>query len=272
MTRRKAAEFSITPLIDRAVWTRQTSKMLFSGSLYTAAAELRRQEFARLTDAVTLRLEALRSMTLTAFRSEIALMMERLGHTIITDPSAPDLVTTKAGRKYITACAVLANRAPTQTREIARLHDSVVAANAEWGFFVTARSFTPDAEHYAATTPIDLVDGAMLVRAMNRSKKGVVLPQTYKAMCRQCGDIVEHRLDGDEAIPCRNGHRVPPTIARAALVPPRQQQPAAADHRPQQAPRAKWRNMSAKAQRRRAIKAHNHQVRARALRQQPADR
>jgi hypothetical protein len=245
--------------------------MLFSGSLFAAAAELRRQEFARLADAVTPRLEALRSMTPAAFRSEIALMLERLGHTIITDPTAPDLVTTKAGRKYITACAHPANRAPTQTREIARLHDTVVAANAERGFFVTARSFTPDAEHYAATAPIDLVDGAMLVRSMNRSKKGVVLPQTYKAMCRQCGDIVEHRLDGDEAVPCRNGHRVPPTIARAALVPPRQQQPAAADHQapPQHGPRAKLRNMSPKAQRRRAIRAHNHQVRARAIRQRP---
>ena len=238
-----------------------------------AAAALRRREFARLADAVTPRLEALRSMTPNAFRSEIALMLERLGHTIITDPTAPDLVTTKAGCKYITACAHLANRAPTQTREIARLHDAVVAANAERGFFVTARSFTPDAEHYAATAPIDLVDGALLIRAMNRSKKGVVLPQTYQAMCRQCGDIVQHRLDRNEAAPCRNGHRVPPTIARAALVPPRQQQPAA-NHQaqPQQTPRAKWRNMSPKAQRRRAIRAHNHQVRAHALRQQPADR
>jgi hypothetical protein len=49
------------------------------------------------------------------------------------------------------------------------------------------------------------------------------MPQTYKAMCCQCGEFVQHRLDReqDEARPCRNGHMVAPTIARAMLVPPR---------------------------------------------------
>ena len=46
---------------------------------------------------------------------------------------------------------------------------------------------------------------------------------TYKAMCQQCGALVQHRLDReqDEARPCGNGHLVPPTIARAMLLPPR---------------------------------------------------
>ena len=65
---------------------------------------------------------------------------------------------------------------------------------------MTARSFT-----HAATAPIDLVDGALLIRSMHRSRKGVLLPQTYKAMCRQCGAIVQHRLDRGEALPCGNG-------------------------------------------------------------------
>lgn len=238
-----------------------------------AADELRRQEFARLADAVTPRLEVLQSMTLASFRDEIALMLERLGHTVITDPATADLVTTKTGRKYITACAPPANPAPTQTRDLARLHAAVIAANAQRGFYVTTRSFTADAEEYAETAPIDLVDGQRLNRSMNRSKKGVLLPETYKAMCRRCGDIVQHRLDQGEALPCDNGHLVVPTIARAALVRRRQQLPAAADNQPPvpHGPRAKCRNMSAKAQRRRKIRAHNHQARARALRQQRED-
>jgi hypothetical protein len=40
-------------------------------SNFAAAAELRRQELARLADAVTPRIEAFRSMTLDAFRNEI---------------------------------------------------------------------------------------------------------------------------------------------------------------------------------------------------------
>lgn len=235
-----------------------------------AAAELRRQEFARLADAVTPRLEALQSLTPAAFRAEIALMLERLGHTVITDPAAADLVTTKAGRKYVTACANPADPAPTEIPALQRLHDRVVAANAQAGFYVTARAFTPEAEEYAETAPIRLVDGELLTRSMNRSKKGVLLPETYKAMCRQCGDIVQHRLDQGEALPCGNGHLVAPTIARAALVRRRPPQPAAADHQvpAPHGPRAKSRNMSAKAQRRRKVHAHNHRVHARALRNQ----
>jgi hypothetical protein len=185
-----------------------------------AADELRQQEFARLSDAVTPRIEALRSLTPDAFRVHIALMLERLGHAIIT--TAPDLVTTKGGRKYVTACANPLDAAPTKTPALARLHAAVVSANAAGGFYVTARSFTPDAEHYTATLPIlTLVDSELLNRSMQRSLKGVTLPPTYKAMCCQCGEIVQHRLEKGEALPCGNGHLVPPTIARASLVKPR---------------------------------------------------
>jgi restriction endonuclease Mrr len=44
-----------------------------------------------------------------------------------------------------------------------RLHDAVIAANAERGFFITARSFTDQAEQYAETAPLDLIDGKRLV-------------------------------------------------------------------------------------------------------------
>jgi RNA-directed DNA polymerase len=45
-------------------------------------------------------------------------------------------------------------------------------ANAAGGFYVTARSFTPDAEHYAATLPmITLVDGEL--STVNETKTSV---------------------------------------------------------------------------------------------------
>jgi hypothetical protein len=61
---------------------------------------------------------------------------------------------------------------------------------------------------------------------MKQSKAGAVLPETYKAMCRQCGDIVQHRLHRVAAVPCSNGHLVAPTIARAALVREQRDKPA----------------------------------------------
>src|SRR5271170_5003001 len=223
-----------------------------------AADELRQQEIARLTDALVPRLETLRSMTAPAFRSTVAAMLERFGHAIITDPSAPELVTTKAGRKFITACATPAELMPTGTRDLARLHDAVIAANAERGFFITARSFTDAAEQYAESAPLDLIDGKRLVKALNQSRKHVLLPQTYKAMCQQCGGIVQHRLDReqDEARPCGSGHAVAPTIARAMLIPPR----PAAHGKDNTAPEPAQRPYS-----RREIRAHNYKYEARMM-------
>jgi hypothetical protein len=72
-----------------------------------------------------------------------------------------------------------------------------------------AASPTPP-QQYAETAPLDLIDGKRLVKALNQSRKHVLMPQTYKAMCCQCGEIVQHRLDReqDEARPCGNGHLV----------------------------------------------------------------
>jgi hypothetical protein len=110
-----------------------------------------------------------------------AQMLDRLGHTVIS--SVSDIVTTKEGRKYITACATPTDQALTKTAALRRLHDAIVAGNATRGFYVTPRGFTPEAEHYAASAPIDLVDGPLLIRSMHRSRKGMLLPASYQAMC-----------------------------------------------------------------------------------------
>jgi hypothetical protein len=39
-------------------------------------------------------------------REQIALMWQRLGHDVITSPAAPEIVTVKGERKFITKCAV----------------------------------------------------------------------------------------------------------------------------------------------------------------------
>src|SRR3954453_1041065 len=220
------------------------------------ADELYRQEFARLAAAVTPRPEALRSMTADALRDEIAMMWERLGHTVITSPSAAEIVTIKGARKFVTMCANPADVAPTGSGAVRRLRDRVVAASAERGFYVTPRSFTADAQHFAATAPVQLIDGPGFIRALHRSRKGMLLPQSYKAMCRQCGDIVQHPLDNDEAKRCDSGHLVAPAIARAELVKPRPAASTKADASPKPAPRPLTR---------REIKAHNYRYRARMI-------
>jgi hypothetical protein len=83
----------------RGQW--QTSAMNFD----RAADELHREEFSRLAYAVTPRPEALRAMTADALRDEIAAMWERLGHTVINSLAAPEIVTIKGERKFITMYA-----------------------------------------------------------------------------------------------------------------------------------------------------------------------
>ena len=223
------------------------------------ANELRQQEFSRLATAVTPRPEALRSMTAAALTDEIATMWERLGHTVITSASTLEIVTIKGERKFITICANPADLAPTGSGAVRRLRDRVVAASAERGFYVTPRSFTADAQHFAETAPVQLIDGPELHRALNRSRKGMLLPQIYKAMCRQCGDIVQHQLASNQAKRCGNGHFVAPTIARAELVKPRPPDSVKTDTGPKPAPRPLSR---------REIKAHNYKYRARMMKQQ----
>lgn len=100
------------------------------------------------------------------------------------------------------------------------------------------------------------MDGETLIAAIKHSLAGAALPDTYKAMCRQCGGVVQHSLDHAEAVPCGKGHQVAPTIARAALV--RREIPAAPVN--PTAPRLK-RAMSPRAK----IRAHNSRVAERAF-------
>jgi len=46
-------------------------------------------------------------------------------------------------------------------------------------------------------------------------RKAAVLPQAYKAMCGQCGEIVQHWLDNSEALPRGNGNLVAPLQTEA---------------------------------------------------------
>jgi hypothetical protein len=145
-------------------------------------------------------------------------MLEQLCHELLTTDTASDLMTMKDGKKYVVAFASTTDIKPTRENHLTRLHSAVIVANATAGFFITTRGFTRDAEAYAATAPIKLVDGPKLIASIKRGMAGSAAPDSYKAMCRQCGEIVTHKLDRGEAVPCSNGHSVAPTIARAALV------------------------------------------------------
>ena len=183
-----------------------------------AAQELRQQEFTRLVSALVPTLEGLRLLNAREMRARVAMMLERLDYKLLTPETAADILATKDGKKYVIAVASTTDQSATRPNALTRLHAAVINANAAGGFYITPRGFTRDAEAYAATAPLNLVDGPLLIASIARSMDGESVPATYKAMCRQCGEIVSHSLDRAEAIPCPNGHPVAPTIARAALA------------------------------------------------------
>jgi hypothetical protein len=84
------------------------------------------------------------------------------------------------------------------------------------------------------------------------------MPDSYQAMCRQCGEIVKHTLDRAEAIPCCNGHPVAPTLARAALEPKQTAGTPGSSYTP---PRQYSRS---------EVRAHNAKYQAKMRRRKPA--
>jgi hypothetical protein len=77
---------------------------------------------------------------------------------------------------------------------------------------VTAGRFTKDAIEFAATVPIKLIDQNELVRMMFNSKPAAADDDSYRSMCRQCEDIVSHRLRAPQSVKCQNGHEIAPTL------------------------------------------------------------
>jgi hypothetical protein len=199
---------------DSAARQWQTNGMNFTA----AAAELRQQEIARLSAATVPTLESLRFLNPRQLRASVAGMLQRLDYELLTPETAADLLAIKDGQKYVIAFAPTLDPLPTQANHLTRLHSIVIGNNAVAGFFITTRGFSRDAEAYAATAPLKLVDGPKLVASIKRSMAAVPKPDSYKAMCHQCGEIVTHRLGCTEAVQCRNGHSVAPTIASAALA------------------------------------------------------
>jgi hypothetical protein len=182
------------------------------------AEVLHQQEFSRLSADTVPTLESLRFLNPRQLRTRVADMLVNLGYELVTAETADDLMAIKDGKKYVIAFASTMDQLPTQTNHLTRLHQAVIAKTAGGGFYVTTRGFSRDAEAYARTAPIKLVDGPKLIASIKRSMQGTPAPDSYKAICRQCGETVMHQLDKAEAIPCSNGHPVAPTVARASLA------------------------------------------------------
>jgi len=115
-------------------------------------------------------LATLRFLYPTQLRARVAGMLERLGYD--------DLLATKSGEKCVVAFASTSDPLPTQANHLTELHRAVIARNAVRGFYVTTRGFSRDAEAYAKTAPLKMVDGPQLVSSIKRSMQGLPAPDS----------------------------------------------------------------------------------------------
>jgi restriction endonuclease Mrr len=97
-------------------------------------------------------------------------MFERLGYKVKQTPyvndHGRDAILTKDGKKFLMECKRYGKDTTSGRPDLQKFHSAIVTDGGVSGFFVTTGAFTKDAIEFAATVPIELIDGAKLVRYM----------------------------------------------------------------------------------------------------------
>jgi hypothetical protein len=143
-------------------------------------------------------------------------MFERLGYEVEQTPyrndHGRDAILTKDGKKFLVECKRYGKDTTVGRPDLQKFHSAITTDGAVSGFFVTSNRFTSDAREFCSNPPIKLIDANQLVRMMFESKPTAGDDDTYRSMCHQCEEIVNHRLRAPRSVRCRNGHEVVPTL------------------------------------------------------------
>ena len=181
-----------------------------------AAKSLRENERLRLVKSLVPSIEELRQISWQHFEDEVARMFERLGFAVEQTPYVKDHgrdgILKKDGKKFLYECKKYGDGNLSGRRDLQVLYAEIERGDAVSGFFVTTGGFTRDAVEYAPDARIKLVGPDDLVRMMFDSKPAAADDDTYRSMCRQCEDVVSHRLRAPQSTRCRQGHDVEPTL------------------------------------------------------------
>ena len=181
-----------------------------------AAANLQRDERLRLTKSLVPSIKELRSLSWQLFEDEIARMFERLGYEVKQTPyvndHGRDAILMKNGKKFLLECKRYGEGGSSGRPDLQKFHSAITTDDAVSGFFVTTGQFTNEARKFSAKVPINLIDENQLVRMMFESKPTARDDDSYRSMCHQCEEIVNHRLRAPRSVRCRNGHEIAPTF------------------------------------------------------------
>jgi HJR/Mrr/RecB family endonuclease len=184
--------------------------------IHKAADDLVRQERERLAASLVPSLAELRALSPQRFEDEIAEMFKRLGFEVKQTPYVNDMgrdaIMKKKGKTYLLECKRYGESGTSGRPELQKFYAAILDDGAVLGYFVTTGSFTKGAVEWAATKPIELIDGTTLLRRMLESKPLVASDDSYKSLCRQCGRSVIQQLRVPAVVRCEAGHEVEPTL------------------------------------------------------------
>jgi hypothetical protein len=182
----------------------------------TEAEQLRSAEQARLAKSIVPSLDELRNLSWQQFEDEIARMFERFGYKVEQTPyvkdQGRDAILWKNGQKSLLECKKYSESGRSGRPDLQKFYAAVSDDSATYGHFITTGTFTNDAKEYAATHPIELIDGGELVKLMFKSRPSPSTEDKYSSMCEVCGEIVFHRLRIPQPVTCVNSHPVLPTL------------------------------------------------------------
>jgi HJR/Mrr/RecB family endonuclease len=187
-----------------------------------AADTLRREEAARLAQTLIPSLDELRKLTPQHFEDAVAQMFKRLGYAVQQTPHSNDRgrdgILTKNGEKLLYECKRYGENSVSGRPDLQRFASAITDDDAKSGFFITTGAFSQEAIEYAKGKPIELIGGRQLMQKMFESNEDTSQPYDYKSMCRQCGQIVSHKLRMPEEAKCLNGHIVRPSLTVGHLL------------------------------------------------------
>jgi len=178
-----------------------------------AADKLQADEYARLTKLRTHKIEFLLRLTPGEFEEIVGDMYRKFGYSVERTPMSNDfgrdLILNKDGKKTFVECKRYDRDTPIGRRPLQLFYGVIMNMKADAGIFVTTSSFAKTAVNFAGETDIKLIDGYELAALMAQAFPGDGSADEYRAMCRECGDVVVFNLrDSNTEMSCKNSHMV----------------------------------------------------------------
>ena len=153
-----------------------------------------------------------------AFEDLVSDLFRHMGYDVTQTPytndRGRDAIAKKDGKTYLIECKRYARARSIGRRDLQVFHSAITEEEAAGGFFVSTGRFGATAREFVEGKIIELIDETGMVDLMM-----TYMPynadeiDAYRAMCTECGSIIERRLSRPEqTIYCLYNHKVEPSI------------------------------------------------------------